>query len=57
MVKTKYYSQGGYKRIIKFSDNDFTQALLTSSLVYSHTNKNGDWYKDCGCGVYLKVRG
>ena len=54
MVKTKYYAQGGYIKIIRFSDKDFTQALLTGSLEYSHTNEDGSkWYRDCGCGRYL----
>ena len=55
MIKFNYYNQGGYKKIIKVSDNDFTVMLLNGSLAFSHENESGKWYKDCGCGVYLIV--
>ena len=55
MVKLKYYTYGQYKRIMKLSDKDFTSMLLNGSLIYSHQNNSGIWYRDCGLGVYLKV--
>lgn len=54
MIKLKYYIYGDYIKEIRLSDKDFTIMLLTKSLEYSHTNKIGTWYKDCGLGVYLK---
>lgn len=55
MIKFKYFVWGAYSKTIKLSDKDFTAMLLNKSLEFSHTNKSGDWYKDCGLGVYLKV--
>jgi len=55
MIKIKYYSWGEYKRVMRLSDKDFTSMLLNGSLIYSHQNKDGVWYHDCGRGVYLKI--
>lgn len=55
MIKFRYYSWGQYKKVINFSDKDFTVMLLSGSLTFSHQNKDGIWYKDCGMGMYLKT--
>ncbi len=55
MIKLRYYTYGDFKRVIKFSDKDFTSMLLIKGLIFSHTNERGDWYKDTGLGVYLKI--
>ena len=53
MVKLKEYAYGEYRKELKLSDNDFTIMLLNGSLTFSHSNKQGNWYRDCGLSVYL----
>jgi len=55
MVELKYYTYGQYVKKIKVSDKAFTVMLLNKSLEFSHQNKEGKWYRDDGCGVYLMM--
>jgi len=55
MVKLKEYNHGVFKKVLKLSDKDFTVMLLNGSIEFTHSNKAGNWYRDCGLGVYLLI--
>lgn len=53
MVRLLYSRYGQHERTLRVSNKDFADSLKKGSLEFTHTNKDGTWYRDCGLGEYL----